>query len=63
MPDTDAVPWFNVNVDAVSVEGSIPSLNVAVTIALMDTPVASLAGDVDVTVGAAPEGPVPDSKM
>jgi len=46
-----------VNVDAVIVEGSIALLNVTMIFVVIGTPVAAEAGDVDVTVGAAPGGP------
>jgi hypothetical protein len=45
-----------VNVDVVIVKGSIASLNVARTLVLIGVPVAAGAGDVNVTVGAAPDG-------
>ena len=45
--------FFNVNVEAVTVDGSSARLSVAWTVELPAIPVALLAGLVDVTVGAA----------
>jgi hypothetical protein len=50
-PDTGVAPCLSVNVDVVIVEGSIASLNVARTFALIGVPVVAFAGDVKATTG------------
>ena len=54
MPPTCAAPapWVTTNVASVTEAGAIASLKVAVTLALMGTPLAPLAGFVPLTVGA-----------
>jgi hypothetical protein len=52
VPATGVAPWATVKVVLVMVAGSIGSLNVAKTLALVAAPVAALSGSVLVTVGA-----------
>jgi hypothetical protein len=52
VPGTEVAPCLSVKVTAVSVNGSIGTLNVAAPILLVTTPVALFNGSVDVTVGA-----------
>ena len=63
MPETAVVPCFKVKVTVVIVKGSIASLKVAVTALLMVTPVAALAGTVELTVGAVVSGVAPVVKV
>jgi hypothetical protein len=56
VPEIEVVPCLNVNVEAVIVEGSIASLNVARIFELIGVPVAKSSGDVDVTVGVDADG-------
>jgi hypothetical protein len=51
VPDTNEVPCINVKVAVVIVDEFIASLNVAVTIVFNDTPIETLLGDVELTVG------------
>lgn len=51
MPAIGVTPFCNVNVNGVMVVGSIASLNVAVKLLPIGTPIAAVAGTVDVTVG------------
>ncbi len=51
VPATGSSPCFKVNVDVPIVRGFIASLNVAVTILLRVTSVASFDGSVEITVG------------
>jgi hypothetical protein len=51
VPDTDVAPCASVKLDAEMVDGSIASLKVAESLLPMGTPVAPLAGTVEITVG------------
>ena len=65
MPLYDTVPETPdiVKVDVVMVEESIDSLNAAVIVVLIETPVAPLAGLTDETVGAVVSGAEPVVKL
>ena len=55
VPGIMFAPWLSVKVVALIESGSMASLNVAVIILLSTTPVALVAGSVEITVGAARE--------
>src|SRR5947207_11707248 len=63
VPATAVVPCFKVKVTWVIVNGSITSLKVAAIFWLMATPVAALAGTVELTVGAVVSGVAPVVKL
>src|ERR1043165_1055602 len=52
MPATGVIPCFKVKVSVVIDKGSIASLKVVAIFWLMATPLAALAGTVELTVGA-----------
>jgi hypothetical protein len=56
VPETAVAPCFKVNVVVVIVKGSITSLKVAEIFVLVKTPVAALAGTVELTMGAVVSG-------
>ena len=53
-PPTRLAPCFNVKVVDVMVSGFIGTLNVAATTFVKTTPMAALAGSVEITVGDTP---------
>ncbi len=62
-PGTSVAPCFRVNEVVVSVEGSIASSKLTETALLTVTPVAALAGIVELVVGAVVSGAAPVVKL
>ena len=63
VPETGVAPCRKVKVAVVTVRGSSASLKVAATLLLMATPMAALAGFVEVTVGAVVSAVAPVVKL